>query len=159
MKVRPSRERNRIGVASLLSVYLGAVALIIALPTPVDQPLRPFIYRWLWRAHRAGLPEWFTYGEVEWGANVVLFIPIGVLVVALAGRARWWAGAAFGVALSCAAELTQAALLPDRVATWTDVAANSAGALLGSVICSAALTIATQRRASPGARSDPPEGA
>lgn len=68
-------------------------------------------------------------GWVEFGGNVVMFLPLGFLS-ALLFRVPWW-GVVLAVALSVSAELVQV-LLPARTATPRDVLANALGALLGA---------------------------
>ncbi len=70
-------------------------------------------------------------GWVEFGANIVLFIPVGLLVALL--FRRLWVGIACAVAISVMVELVQI-LLPARMATPRDVLANGLGALIGGLI-------------------------
>lgn len=80
------------------------------------------------------------YPQLEFSANVFLFVPFGVLVGVLFGRRRW----AWAVALGCAASATieglQFALLPGRFGTVDDVIANTLGAIIGALIARAILT-------------------
>lgn len=84
---------------------------------------------------------WVTFDLVEFSANVVMFVPLGLLVVAWGGRP--WHGILIAVVLSSAIELAQGAFLPTRVADVRDVVANTGGAALGVVV---ALTIVRARR-------------
>jgi hypothetical protein len=138
--------RCRSTAAVVLAIYIAGVGILVALPSPVDQSFRPLIYRWLWRAHRKGLPSWFAYGQVEWLANVAMFVPIGFLVVAIAGYRRWWLGPAVGLVLSAAAEGAQLLLLPARFATIADILANGLGAFLGASACAVLLRTTSRKR-------------
>lgn len=84
---------------------------------------------------------WVTFDLVEFSANVVMFAPLGLLVVAWGGRP--WHGILIAVVLSSGIELAQGAFLPTRVADVRDVIANTGGAALGVV---AALAIVRARR-------------
>jgi VanZ family protein len=91
--------------------------------------------------HRRGMPGWIDYAFVESAANVLLFVPLGVLVVWVLGRRYWWAGGAAGMLLSALIELAQFLFLPARYPTLLDVAANTGGAILGSLLTLLALTL------------------
>ncbi|WAP51144.1 VanZ family protein [Arthrobacter sp. ATA002] len=130
----PSRRvRQRRTLALLFFLYIGAVALIVFWPSPVDQNSAGTLRAILGRLHGAGVPGWINYDFVENIANVVMFLPFGVLAAAWLDRERAWLAAVAGIAASCAIETAQAVLLPNRVATIYDVTANSLGAALGCV--------------------------
>lgn len=116
-----------------LAVYLVALALILLWPTPVDRLLPRSIWVVLWHARRAGL-EWVTFSAVEITANVLLFVPFGLLMVLVLPARRWWLAPIPPLVVSCLAEIAQRILLPDRVPSLLDVLANTAGALLGVAV-------------------------
>ncbi|PPF63062.1 VanZ family protein [Clavibacter michiganensis] len=119
-----------------LSVIAVAVVAITFWPTPVDQPFQSALARLLASLHRHGLPEWVTYSVVESASNVVMFVPLGALIALLAWPSLWWISGVLGFFASLTIELSQALLLPQRFASAGDVAANTAGALLGgAAIC------------------------
>ncbi|MFM2719586.1 VanZ family protein [Microbacterium mcarthurae (nom. nud.)] len=96
----------------------------------------------LLRALEAWPPTaWVTFELVEFGANIALFAPFGLLVLAWGGRP--WLGVLGGLALSVVIELSQWALLPSRVADTRDLLANTIGAAVGVV---AAMAVARARR-------------
>lgn len=118
---------RRVWPALLLAGYVLALGLIAFSPIPVDRPAAGILLR---------VDEWMpgSYGALEFGANILLFVPLGVLLgLQLPGRAAWVAVIA-GAAASVAIELLQAALLPERVATPSDVVANTIGAATGVII-------------------------
>ncbi len=78
-----------------------------------------------------GFPR-VTPSQVEVGLNVVLFVPLGLLGSLLWRRVPWWAWAGVGLALTGAIEGFQGAFLASRVASWSDVVANTLGALVGA---------------------------
>jgi glycopeptide antibiotics resistance protein len=81
----------------------------------------------------AGL-GWVTYTQLESFANVLLFVPLGLLVALLVPTRWWWVVAIGLVLLAGGIELGQALFLPGRVPTLDDVVANSTGGIAGVVI-------------------------
>jgi VanZ family protein len=80
---------------------------------------------------------WARAGRSDMLNNVLLYVPLGFcLVLVLEPRlGRLWAvplGAAGGVLLSLALEVTQASISP-RVPSLTDFSLNAAGALIGAI--------------------------
>lgn len=72
-----------------------------------------------------------TYDQLEWAANVILFIPFGLLI-ALMLRTRWWGLLAVGIVVaSTVIEVGQALFLPGRVASFADILANVLGGAIG----------------------------
>jgi glycopeptide antibiotics resistance protein len=132
--------------AVMLAAYVAAVGVVVSFPSPVDQSIRPHIYRFLWRAHRRGLPEWVGYAQVEWLANVALFTPIGALIVLALGRRFVITAVAVGVVLSLLAEGAQLLLLPDRFATIEDVLANGVGSAAGALLAGGVIRACVSRR-------------
>ncbi|MBI5161527.1 MAG: VanZ family protein [Micrococcales bacterium] len=122
---------SRRGAASLLlALYLVLLGFVAAWPTPVDRPLDAQLLRVIDRIQEAGFP-WVDYAVVESAANVVLFVPLGVLLAALFRRG-WVVLALVGVvAATVTIELVQREFLPARVSSLGDIAANSVGGALG----------------------------
>jgi glycopeptide antibiotics resistance protein len=114
-------------------VYLVALTLIAFWPTPVDRGAHGSISSVVLWLHRHGVPAWLNYAAIEFTANIALFVPVGLLVVVLAGAHRWWLGPLVGASISSAIEFGQL-FLPERFATVNDVIANSLGAVLGTVV-------------------------
>ncbi|MGW6132166.1 VanZ family protein [Cellulomonas sp. NPDC055163] len=126
--------RTRHATQAALVVYLLVVAWITLTPDLADNDALgqvEVITQWL--AAR-GVPV--TYAGVEAGANVVMFVPFGVLVGLLVRPARaWWARVvAGGLVLSAGIETAQLLFLPTRVPTVQDVVMNTLGAVLGVVV-------------------------
>jgi glycopeptide antibiotics resistance protein len=80
------------------------------------------------------MPTRFGYDTIEFTANIALFIPVGLLVVVLAGARRWWLGPVIGALVSAMIELGQLVFLPERFGTVSDILANSLGAVFGTVL-------------------------
>lgn len=122
------------------AVVLGPIAFW---PTPVDRAGGELLIKALRKLHGWGIPEWVDYGFVESASNVLLFVPLGALMVWIMGRRCWWVGVAAGLLLSCLIELAQFLFLPARYPALADVAANTLGAALGALL---ALLIIVRRK-------------
>ena len=142
----PATGRSRRIATWLAAAYGVAVVLIGFWGSPVDAAGRPWLDRAIAAGHRLGAPDWFGYSTVESLANVVFFVPLGLLVVLLAGARWWWAAVAAGLVVSAAVETGQALVLPARTASLADVLANTVGALVGAVVGVVVLTWAARRR-------------
>lgn len=116
-----------------LGTYLLGLGLIALWPVPVDRGASDFLTRSLRQLHSWGVPPWFNYSAVEMASNVILFLPLGALVTRILGPRLWWGGVAVGFLLSVLVELAQLLFLPARFASVIDVAANTAGALVGAL--------------------------
>jgi VanZ family protein len=120
-----------LGTATAL--YLGLVAWITLSPEPYDRRIDGFLFRALRALHRHDGTAWITYSFVEGAANVAMFLPVGMFLVLLLGRSRWWLAIAIGVGLSALIETAQM-FLPSRVSDVRDLLHNGLGALLGVVL-------------------------
>jgi hypothetical protein len=136
----------RAAILAAAALYVAAVAAIALWPGQLTDspPTGRWVFQWL------GVWEWpepsLTFTLVELGANVLLFVPFGVLGALLLPHARWWHVALAGLALSGLIELTQHLLLPLRDARLADVAANGSGALLGVLVTSSLTPLRRARR-------------
>ena len=131
----PIAASPRLRIAGgILIAYAIAVLAVTLWPTPVDREFEPTISRGLALLHRNGLPTWFGYNTLEFAANIVMFVPAGLLVALMLPSRRWWLALLIVPALSIAIELTQAVFLSSRFATVNDVVANSLGAVLGILL-------------------------
>jgi glycopeptide antibiotics resistance protein len=120
-----------LGTATAL--YLGLVAWITLSPEPYDSRIDGFLFRALGVLHRHDGTAWITYASVEGAANVAMFVPVGMFLVLLLGRSRWWLAIALGVGLSALIEAAQV-FLPTRVSDVRDLVHNGLGALVGVVV-------------------------
>ncbi|MDQ0822099.1 VanZ family protein [Arthrobacter sp. V4I6] len=134
------RPRRRVATWEFFAyaMILGAIAMW---PTPVDRAGAGLLAEALKELHQRGMPGWIDYAFVESASNVLLFVPLGILVVWILGRRNWWAGGAAGLVLSALIELAQFVFLPARYPTLLDVAANTAGATLGGLLTLLVLTL------------------
>jgi VanZ family protein len=149
------RRLRRATVVAALA-YFAALVAIAFWPVRVDQNAGDLLYQLFTWLYRHDAPRWLDYDFLEFSANVILFIPVGLFVVILAGAHRWWLGILAGFVTSCAIEAGQLMFLPSRFATVEDIVANTSGAVLGTVLAAAALAIAHthERRARAKARID-----
>ena len=76
-------------------------------------------------------PFFLDGGRFSWqmGANVLLYVPLGVLLPLVWREARWWTAAGAGLALSLATELFQPII--GRSFDVDDLLTNTLGALAG----------------------------
>ncbi len=134
-------------VAPLLVVYLAAVAAVTLTPGRAHDPSLGAVRTVLrWLAER-GLP--LPFALVEAVANVVMFVPFGVLVGLLLGMHRWWAVVLLALATSLTIETVQT-VLPDRVPTAQDVVMNTLGAAVGVLVLDLALRVRRRERVAAG---------
>ncbi len=141
---RPDLAARRTA-AVLLVVILVIVAVIVFWPGPPDPDGQSELQFFLFRAHQRGLPGWITFDLVQYLANVAMFAPIGLLG-SLAMR-RWNVlVVVYAAAASAAIEFVQLVLLPGRVATLSDVASNTLGAVVGLLLSVPALRRRRHRR-------------
>ena len=117
---------------ALLAAFAVALALIVLLPPDGHQALG--LAQTLARAaERLGFPYAPAFAVIEFGANIALFVPFGLLLPLALGSVRrttLFAAVAAGAATSMCIELAQLAI-PGRVSTPADVLANTIGTAIG----------------------------
>ena len=111
--------------------YLLAYALLLTgiafWPVPVDQGAGPLL-RLITRAIPA-----LTYERIEFAANILLFVPLGLLLTLILTRNRWLVlPVAFLATVTI--ECVQAVLLDARTPSVLDIIANTAGACIGILL-------------------------
>lgn len=115
--------------AVLAAAYVLALVMIAFWPTPVDRPVSgnlASVIDWL---HVHGMPRFIGYNQIEFAANIVLFMPFGY--IAGIWSRKWWHPFATAFAASFIIELGQEVFLPQRFSSLLDVVANTIGAGLG----------------------------
>ena len=100
---------RRVILLSVTVVYLTLLVVATFMPSPL-----PSRAQWFW--------------------PVVAFLPVGVLLLLVLGRRRWWAAVAFSVLAAVWIEAAQSAWMPVGYADIGDVAWASVGALAGVAI-------------------------
>lgn len=128
-----------------VGVALVAILLVTLWPSRVDGPIDGALDGTLARWHGQGLPRFVDYDFVQTGANVALFAPLGALIASVAMRPLWWVSGVVGLALSLSVEFAQDLLLPARLASAGDLAANTAGALLGGIVVAVVRSVRARR--------------
>ncbi|PVU83411.1 VanZ family protein [Cellulomonas sp. WB94] len=134
------RRARRVVVCAAVLYLLGVARMTLwpdfASPDQLDA-LRS-LTAWL-TGH--GVPV--TYEGLEATANVVMFVPFGVLGGLLVSHRHRGAVVAAGCAVSAAIETSQLMFLPTRVPTIQDVVLNTAGAAVG--LLGLAVVVAARR--------------
>lgn len=69
-----------------------------------------------------------------WVWPFVAFVPVGILLVLILGRRRWWAAVAFSVLGSAWMEAAQTVWMPAGYAKVSDILWASSGALAGIAV-------------------------
>jgi len=119
-------------ILSVLTLaYLGTLAWLTLTPSSNSDrafSLLQLIVREL-QSHSG--TDFLSYANVEFLANIALFVPMGVFVVLLLGRRLWWVGIFAGILASCWIELAQGIWLSDRVSDPRDLVSNGLGTMLG----------------------------
>lgn len=130
----------------IVSALYGLALAIIALwPTHIDSAFavnNSFVGRWL-VGH--GLRPDQSYRLIEFASNVVMYAPLGVIVMVLAPMLRWWRVCALALVVSGSFELLQAVFRPGRTADVSDVVANTLGAAVGAA-CVVVVRVTRDRR-------------
>ena len=129
---------------AVTAAYLLLVAWITLNPFPADPHRNPLLEGLL--AGFASTPPlaWIDYDVVEFTANILLFVPLGVLFAMLLGRGRWWLAFALGGAATLTIEFVQL-FLPARVSDPRDLLANALGTLLGIAVVAVGMGMRRRR--------------
>lgn len=120
----PARRPSASVPTLVLGGYLLVLALIAFWPTPVDADVAPLI-----DALSRRLPA-ITRPRVEFAANIVLFVPFGVLLPLILRRARELV-LPIALVATVTIECAQGLLLDARVPSVLDIIANLTGAAVG----------------------------
>ncbi|GAB3603813.1 VanZ family protein [Microbacterium aureliae] len=112
-----------------LAIYLAGLVLIAIWPVPVDSGAGPLI-----RAITRVFPV-ITHARLEFGANILLFVPLGALLAVILARQYLVVPIAF--VTTVAIESVQALALDRRVPSVMDIVANVTGACVGLLLVAA----------------------
>jgi glycopeptide antibiotics resistance protein len=138
-------ENVRLWRIVLMAMFVP-LALVAFWPSPIDQPVSDDLSRILKFLHSHGIPVWFSYKFVEAAANVVLFIPLGVVASLGYAEKRWWQIGIFGLIVSGCIELGQLLFLHNRFASVQDLVTNTGGAVIGALLAASVLKRLRARR-------------
>lgn len=147
----PPRRLTRGWAWGLGIPFVAGLALLTLTPERVEESMPNLIDQVLTLAHRLGL-ESLDFTRLEIVANILVFVPIGILAFLLLPRRVWPLALVIGPATSLAIEASQRFALPHRAATVTDIVANSTGATAGvavAVLCTLLFSRRAVRHPSP----------
>ncbi|WEK60587.1 MAG: VanZ family protein [Candidatus Microbacterium colombiense] len=131
------RRSTRVWAIAIAIPFFGALALLTLTPARVERSMPNLLDLVLGGAHRLGW-ESLDFTRLEIIANVLVFVPVGVLAFLLLPRVAWPLALLIGPGISGIIEVAQRVALPHRAATISDLIANSVGATAGvllAVVC------------------------
>lgn len=126
--------RRRILLALATVAWLGVIGVITLTPSPTPPNDVGFIRDLIAWIGSTPLTAWFSYDVAEFTANVLMFVPLGALLVAQLGRRRWWLAGVLALLLSCCIETAQALWLPSRYPDVRDLISNGSGGFIGAAL-------------------------
>jgi VanZ family protein len=137
---RTSTRRSTYALSAVLAVYGILLAVALLAPTSTDQA---GMVRWLGRVlGGSGAPPYFTgFDRLEVLSNAAIVAPVSFLGSFLRPSYRWRDWTAWGFVVSFTVELVQMLLLPERHASYSDVVANTLGALLGAMLAACVFAV------------------
>ena len=121
------------GLSLLTGGYLAFVAWVTLTPQEYASAHIGIIYRVLDALHRRGYLLTIDDVELEFLANVALFIPVGMFLLLLVGTRFWWVALLASLFLTAFIEAAQRSI-PGRVPDEQDVMANGLGAVIGALV-------------------------
>lgn len=131
----PPKSRLRHALAfSVFVVYTGFILVVTLSPSQLDISVQRFVLRFVEVLHRYGVPTWFGYGEVEFLANIAMFIPFGFILTLLFPVKLSWLSVVASLMFSTGIELFQREFLDERIYDTRDIVANTLGSAVGFVI-------------------------
>lgn len=137
---------HRHPVLSLLTGgYLALVAWLTLTPQSYAAERISIIYRVLDAFHRRGYLLGIDDSRLEFGANIALFVPVGMFLLLLFGQRLWWLALGASFAMTTAIEAVQR-VIPGRVSDERDLLANGTGAVIGVLVALVLTTPAALRR-------------
>lgn len=139
-------RRTALVAGGLLAIYCVGLLFVLFSPTSSRQSAAV-----VWLGHvlsDLGSPDRFVvFSRLEVVLNIAIIVPVTFLATFVRPSYSWRDWTAVGFCLACAVELLQGLLLPGRQASFSDVVANTLGALLGA-LAGAGLRVVVARGAS-----------
>src|SRR3712207_3962149 len=80
-------------------VYLGIVGWLTLGPQPLDDEANGLLFRLLEYLDRRPSTAWVSYNGLEFTANILMFIPVGLFFLLLLGRRSWFSAVLAGVGI------------------------------------------------------------
>lgn len=125
--------------------YLAFVAWLTLTPQAYASEHIAIIYRVLDALHRRGYVLSIDANELEFLANIALFVPVGMFLLLLLGTRLWWVALGASFAMTALIEAAQRSI-PGRVPDERDLLANGLGAVIGVLVALVVTLPATLRR-------------
>lgn len=128
--------RIKIGPAIWMSAGYAMLLLAIAYwPAPVQAVFSDGVSRLIVGIDDlTGIPALVVFDVIEIGANVLLFVPVGIIAGLAFGSGRTWLAVPVAIAVSVCLELGQSWFLDERTGSALDVVANTLGAAAGAAV-------------------------
>ncbi len=117
----------------LTGAYLAFVAWLTLTPQAYAAEHISIIYQLLDVAHGYGYLLTIDSSELEFLANIALFVPVGMFLLLLFGTRLWWLALTASFGLTSFIEFLQRSI-PGRVPDERDLLANGLGAVIGVLI-------------------------
>lgn len=131
---------------SLLTfAYLGFIGMVTLTPSASAPIPVGLVVRVLEALHRRGYLETMDIVQVEFLANIAMFVPVGVFLLLLVGAERWWIALFLPFFLTTFIETAQRGI-PGRVSDPRDVLANTVGGVAGVFLAMVLTLPGTLRR-------------
>lgn len=125
---------HRHPVLSLLTGgYLAFVAWLTLTPQAYASERIAILYRGLDALQRRGYLLSIDDTELEFLANIALFVPVGMFLLLLVGTRLWWLALVASFGLTALIETAQRSI-PGRIPDERDLLANGLGAVVGVLI-------------------------
>jgi len=121
---------RRVAVIALVA-YSCFLAIVLLAPSSSDQSRAASVLVDL--GHLVGFGNHATQGRAEFIANALILMPVSALGSLVWARSRWRDWTAWGFVLAGCVELAQGIALSARTASFTDVVANTLGAMGGAL--------------------------
>jgi hypothetical protein len=131
--------------------YVVALSWITLTPAPFGGARTALMARVVRYLDQQEQTRWVTLPGMEIAANVLLFVPAGLVFLALLGRRRWLGVLFASFIASCWIALAQSVWLPMRDSNPVYVVAHVAGAAIGIVLAFAVTKKQPQTRDAHGA--------
>lgn len=142
----PSTSGPRHALIAFLAIGYGTfLAFVVFWPSPIDKPIASQLDRAIAELHERGVPAFVDYAFIEFTANVLLFVPVGILFALLLPLRYWALALLLGPALSAGIEVAQHFILEERYSSVYDIIANSIGATLGVILAVALRAVVNAR--------------
>jgi glycopeptide antibiotics resistance protein len=128
--VRPPSVFRGVAVFALVA-YCCFLAVVLLAPTSSDQSRAAAVLVDLGR--QAGFARYANQVRAEFIANALILMPVSALGSLVWTRTNWRDWTAWGFLLAGCVELAQGLALAARTASFTDVVANTLGAMGGAL--------------------------